>query len=570
MTFAEIESQKASMVMTNRRTAAYARYSSELQNERSIEDQHALARAYAEKEGLEIVAQYADRAKTGATLFDRDGLMSLMLDAKAGEFSAVIVESLDRISRDQEDLAAVFKRLAFVGVEIRTLNEGVATDVHVGLRGLVGSLFLKDLGQKVRRGYIGRVKEGKVPGYISYGYRSVPGGQKGEREIDPKQAIIVRRIFQEYAAGRSPRRIVLDLNAEGVPGPRGGRWQPQILVGGDNQKRLLNNTLYLGELRWGTRKTIRNPDTGRPLKRNLPISEHVVVAVPHLAIVDRPLWDAAHGVRKQRAFSMFGEKGRTRVTVVPRNDNLLAGKVLCECGSPMILGSKPARDQSSRFVCAIARKGTGDCHRRQTYSAARIEAAVLDGLKARLSHPELVEVFVKEYRDTMREEQRLAHLERESTRKRLADIEASVMRLVTALEKGTMPEAAIHSRLEALESERVALAERQKISGLNVNVIELHPEAVRRNQEAIGSMHGYLSGKTASVGVRETFRTLIECVVVRSTPPRMPYELEIKGRLAAMLGLDLNPPVRSVPQVLADSGLISSRIDKTTSEKAGV
>jgi site-specific DNA recombinase len=133
------------------KAVVYARYSSDLQNDKSIDDQFGEARAYAEREGFEITATYSDRPWTSATLFDRDGLITLMQEAKAGRFQVVIVECLDRISRDQEDLPAVYKRLSFAGVEIHTLNEGLATPMNVGLRGLFGQLFLKDLGAKVRR-----------------------------------------------------------------------------------------------------------------------------------------------------------------------------------------------------------------------------------------------------------------------------------------------------------------------------------------------------------------------------------------------------------------------------------
>ena len=60
------------------RTAIYARYSTELQNEKSIEDQVALCRAHAAREGLEIVQVYSDRARSGASLIGRDGILELL------------------------------------------------------------------------------------------------------------------------------------------------------------------------------------------------------------------------------------------------------------------------------------------------------------------------------------------------------------------------------------------------------------------------------------------------------------------------------------------------------------
>src|SRR5882672_12366357 len=105
------------------------------------------------------------------------------------EFDIVLAESLDRFSRDQEDTAGLFKRLTFLGVRIFTLGEGEITHLHVGFKGTMNALFLKDLADKTRRGLRGRVEAGKSGGGLCYGYRVVrsvsDGGNlaTGEREI---------------------------------------------------------------------------------------------------------------------------------------------------------------------------------------------------------------------------------------------------------------------------------------------------------------------------------------------------------------------------------------------------
>lgn len=65
-----------------------------------------------------------------------------------GRFKVVLAEALDRISRDQEDVAGIFKRMAFADVKIVTLSEGEITHLHVGLKGTMNALFLKDLADK--------------------------------------------------------------------------------------------------------------------------------------------------------------------------------------------------------------------------------------------------------------------------------------------------------------------------------------------------------------------------------------------------------------------------------------
>jgi site-specific DNA recombinase len=199
------------------------------QREASIEDQLRLCRLHAEKQGWAIADSYHDRAVSGASLIRR-GIQALLADPLRGRFEVVFAEALDRISRDQEDVAGVFKRMAFAGVKIITLSEGEITHLHVGLKGTINALFLKDLADKTRRGLRGRVEAGKAGGGPCFGYNVVKRNDatgepiRGERWINVRESEIVRRIFREFAAGKSPRAIALDLNREGAPGPFGNAW----------------------------------------------------------------------------------------------------------------------------------------------------------------------------------------------------------------------------------------------------------------------------------------------------------------------------------------------------------
>ena len=80
-----------------------------------------------------------------------------------------MAEALDRLSRDQEDVAALYKQLSFSGIKLITLAEGEINELHVGLKGTMNALFLKDLAQKTRRGLEGRVRQGKSGGGLCYG-----------------------------------------------------------------------------------------------------------------------------------------------------------------------------------------------------------------------------------------------------------------------------------------------------------------------------------------------------------------------------------------------------------------
>ena len=139
------------------RAVIYARYSSDLQRDASIDDQLRLCKAKIEREGWALSATYTDRAQSGASRL-RQGYQSLLEGARKRQFDVVVAEALDRLSRDQEDVAGLFKRLSFAGIRLVTLAEGEITELHVGLKGTMNALFLKDLADKTRRGLEGRVR----------------------------------------------------------------------------------------------------------------------------------------------------------------------------------------------------------------------------------------------------------------------------------------------------------------------------------------------------------------------------------------------------------------------------
>lgn len=185
---------------------------------------------------------YADFALSGSTM-NRPGLAELLGDAAGGAFDLVVGESIDRLSRDQVNMAGFFKRLSFAGADIVTLIEGEVSELHIGLKSTMSQIYLKDLAARVRRGQAGAVKRGKVLGGLRYGYatdaRVTAEGalERGRRRIVKEVAGVVCRIFRDYAAGHSPRAIAKRLNEQGVPAPplarqrhrrqcRQGQWRP--------------------------------------------------------------------------------------------------------------------------------------------------------------------------------------------------------------------------------------------------------------------------------------------------------------------------------------------------------
>ena len=276
------------------RAVIHARYSSDQQSAASIDDQLRLCKERVAREGWSLTEVYRDAAMSGASAL-RPGYQALLEGVRGAEFDVIVVEALDRLTRDQEDVAALHKRCGFAGVRIVTITEGEITELHVGLKGTMNALFLKHLADKTRRGLRGRIEAGASGGGLTYGYDVVCSlERRGERRINEAEAAVVRRIFQAYADGLSPKRIAFELNGDGVLAPRGGQFAA-ITINGNRERGtgILNNELYVGRLVWTRLHCCKDPDTGRRCSRpNVP-GAVIIRPAPDLRIVDNTLWAAA-------------------------------------------------------------------------------------------------------------------------------------------------------------------------------------------------------------------------------------------------------------------------------------
>jgi DNA invertase Pin-like site-specific DNA recombinase len=334
------------------RVAIYARYSSEHQNERSIDDQVRLCREHAgQLLGAEIIGVYADYALSGSSLKSRPEAARLLTDAGARIYDAVLTEALDRLSRDQEDIARIFKRLNFAGVRLLTVAEGEIGELHIGFKGTMNALFLRDLKAKIKRGQRGRAGDGLTPGGLSYGYEVVrefdAKGEllRGRRRVIEAEAVVIRRIFDEFAAGRSARSIAAGLNRDGIRSPRGGAWGTNTINGSRSRSSgILYNEAYIGRVVYNRTTFSKNPDTGRRVSRPLPTADRVVTPVETLRIVSDEIWQAVQA-RKARYANMPLHKRRR-----PRHP--FSGLVRCGiCGGSFrsrTATSSPARRTGRR------------------------------------------------------------------------------------------------------------------------------------------------------------------------------------------------------------------------------
>ena len=515
--------------------AIYARYSTDLQKEASIEDQIRLCQERADREGWTVYQSYTDHGQSGATLL-RPGVQMLLSDAQAGKFDIILSEALDRISRDQEDIAGVYKRTNFAGIKIVTLTEGEVNELHIGLKGTMGALYLKDLADKTRRGLRGRVEAGKSGGGNSYGYDVVKKfdangeAERGERKINEFEAGIVKRIFNAYAKGQSPRAIAKELNAEKVPGPSGKGWGPSTIHG--NRKRgtgILNNELYIGRLVWNRLTYMKDPDTGKRVSRLNPAEDWIIQEVPELRLINEKLWQRVKKRQEGQSIATFGKDGpgywdRRR----PRY--LFSG--LVKCG---VCGGGVVNLNSERVGCANARN-KGTCDNKRTMRREELEALVLDGLKNHLMEPELFEVFCDAYTAKLNELRMSKNASLNAAKSELSRIDREQEKLVDAIVDG-VPASKVKGRMIELEARQKELE--ALIATTEEEPVLIHPNMANVYKEKLARLTEALTDDKRRAEAVETIRGLIDKIALTPVEEdgKATMAVDLHGALAGMLSL---------------------------------
>lgn len=525
--------------MTAKTGAIYARYSTDLQEETSVDDQFALADRWAGKNDCAIPGdlRFADYAKSGGTTHGRVGFGQMMAAAEHKQFSILIIESLSRLSRNIGDIHQTIERLQFLGVEVIEASSGTKLDdMNTALKGMVSHFMRGDTARMVRRGLHGVVASGKSAGGRAYGYRSLPRGPEerargGVLVIVIDEAGIVLEIFTRYAGGETPCAIARDLNRRKVRPPRGTRWSASCIHGETSRgSGILNNELYRGWRVWNKNRMVLNPFTGKRVSRHNPLEEHLRCEVPELRILPDSLWDAVASKKAQRS---NGAPQRAR-----RAQRVFSGLLRCgSCGAGMSLKGKD-RSGRERVQCTRA-KESGDCPDPRSYYIEEIEQRVLGLLRGELEEPAIIAEALDAYEAEMKR-LRVGSISRRSMLEReLAKVSARADHLNGMLMNQFGDPIRIISELKSVllrENELKLEFARAEVPA----VVTLHPSARRRYLAAVTGLHEAL-GADGESDPAKVIREVVETVVLHPVGPSRNRHtaaprIEIVGRLERLLG----------------------------------
>ena len=397
-------------------------------------------------------------------------------------------------------MADIFRRLKYRNVHLITLEEGSIEAMHIGFKGVMNQTHLDTIAHKTRRGQIGRVREGRSAGGLGYGYvtanRIGADGQaiRGLRKIHPEHADIIRRIFQLYGDGMSPRRIAALLNAEGIPGPRGGAWT----AAGINGAGILNNELYRGRLVFNRRHDKRNPETGKRVAHFNPPSAWIVEDVPALRIIYEELWEVV-AVRRRAG------QDRRRDPASKRAPRPLSHLTECaECGGHMSIMNK------GRYGCINRReRGTWEMNRRIAADVLeqRTAAAIVDWVASEQDWPGLL---------ARAAEARLAA--RAALADARAETERQIVNIVSAVEEGAAARS-LNRRLLELENTAARLQlEHRSLARPSATSPEILPAALR---DRLGGLQAAIANPRARAARHEALMALaglVERIVAAPDP----------------------------------------------------
>lgn len=504
------------------RAAIYARYSSDNQRRTSIDDQLRLARERCARDGWQVVAVHTDEEISAATPVElRPGSRALYTAAMAGRFDVLVIEALDRFSRNLGDQERVVERLEFRGIRLVGFGDGYDSaldgrEIARGVRGLINAQYLRDLAKKTHRGQSGTFGRGRHVGGIQYGYRTeaAPDGDGRVLRVDAEQAATVLRIYEAYADGQSTRAIAHQLNADGVPAPRGGSWAVSCIQGsGARGLGLLHAEIYRGRQVWNRRRWVKDPDTGKRTYVERPQSEWQVREAPDLRIVGDELWRRVQE-RMQRADAGVRRRGSG---AVPRT-LFGAGTLRCHaCGAAVVAIN------TQRYGCSARKdRGPSVCPSGATVLRHVLERRLLRLLRDELLAPAALAELQTEVRRLLAERTQAARGGLRDTQRRLLEVQGEIGRLVDAVATvGISP--ALQQRLATAEAERAKIEQqlqegsiaspgvqlgdvlarhrRQVMDLQRVLAEEAEPQDLARTRAILGAMLGtVVIGRDAETG----------------------------------------------------------------------
>ena len=502
--------------------AVYARYSTDSQQESSIEDQVRKCTERAQKDGVTVDPSlvFTDEAVSGgaSAMRKRRGYLRLMDAWEAGLIVSVYADEVSRLTRNEHDGTALLEKVRQTGVNLIT-NDGIDSrvtgwEVLFMIRLTMVNQEVVSTSSRTSRSMEGLLMRGLMISPPAFGYcldekRFAPGVEsKGARwAIHPANAPMVVEMYERRKSGWSVYQIARDLNQRGIPSPRPGRDGRPSYWRGATVTRLLQNGIYKGVFAYQGSASTRAKLAKRRKK-----PEIVEYSREEYRLVSDELWNACN--RPPRP--------RTRHGV----QHILAGFVQCgQCNA--VLSRRPTKTGAS-LNCPQCEQNVR-VGGKETYLGYTSEKAATLALRRTLS--ELVQgELLTEFRSRLK-----ARLEAPKSNEE-AKLRIEVERLKTAsgrlmrlLHNPEVDEARVSEEIGAIDQER-----KQAEAKLRVLEREQHafsPANLRRQlaMNIAPLLDGLVEGEPTVFEARATLQRLVPSFkfVARPTRGHSVFELTL-------------------------------------------
>jgi DNA invertase Pin-like site-specific DNA recombinase len=347
------------------RVAAYARVSSG--KDAALHSLSAQVSYYSDfiqkHKGWTYCGVYSDECLTG-TKDSREGFQQLLADCRAGRVDLVITKSISRFARNTVDLLNVVRELKNLGIAVFFEEQGINTLTGDGeLMLSILASYAQEESLSTSENTKWRIKrdfeQGKMPMSQQrlYGFRRTADG--GYR-IEQTEAEVIRRIFRRYLAGAGMLIICRELNEDGIPAPKGERWNAHGL------RYILSNEKAMGDLKLQKSYVSDHIEKRKIINRGE--KPQYYVENNHVGIIDRDTFTAVQEELQRRA-------ARYKATGEPQKKYSFTGLITCgSCGSHY-----KRKKGAGRFYWQC---GTYLQHGKAACSAKQIPEEVLETLTA--------------------------------------------------------------------------------------------------------------------------------------------------------------------------------------------
>ena len=283
---------------------------------------------------------------SGESIESRPVVQELLRDVESGRWKGVLVVEVERLARgDTMDQGRVAKSFKFSNTKIITPikiydpnNEFDEEYFEFGL--FMSRREYKTINRRLQRGRVSSVKEGKFVGSIApYGYDRVKiKKDKGFTLAKNDEAPTVEKIFNLYAYNDiAINEVVRQLNIGGYKPRKAEEWTISAV------KDILSNPVYIGKIRWDSRKTVKEYKNGKIVNTRPRNSDYILCDGLHEPIIDMDTWNIVQEKRSKHTPAVIHNK------VV---QNPLVGIVYCgKCGKVMQRRPYKAKGWEPTLIC---------------------------------------------------------------------------------------------------------------------------------------------------------------------------------------------------------------------------